>query len=209
MSRHTGARNAFGLSAGALIVLQASLVLPSVEKIALYEPPLAIDGKLSPLVWAPRFEQELGRGDLTAAMVSCMRGTGDVSLFKIPRFVMVPLMRLAIHASAKDRLSDRVPLDVLIRSVPFDIHLARQLAGTVESFKAVDTEILLIGGDRSAPYLKSALDGLTDVLPKASRIELPGAGHIAADDVGEPERVATVLRTFFEAAPAALASNHA
>ena len=208
LMRQTGARNAFGLSAGALIVLQASRVLPSLEKVALYEPPLAIDGKPSPLVWAPRFEQELAGGDLAAAMVSCMRGTGDVSRFGMPRFVMVPLMGMAIHASAKDHSSDRVPLDVLIRSVLFDIHLARQMAGTVESFRTADAEILLIGGDRSAPYLKSALDALAGVLPKASRIELPGAGHIAADDVGQPERVAAVLRTFFEKAPAALASNH-
>lgn len=192
----TGSQNVFGLSSGALIALQATLFLPSLHKVALYEPPLAIVGGPSPMAWAPRYERELARGDLAAAMVSCMRGTGDIATFKIPRFLLGPLMRLAIRASASDR-SGNVSLDVLIRALHFDIHLATEMAGTVENFRSAPTQTLLLGGDRSAAYLPFALDALAGVLPNARRVELPGLGHLAADDVGQPERVADVLRPFF------------
>ncbi|WP_246675372.1 alpha/beta hydrolase [Mesorhizobium sp. B2-3-4] len=197
----TGARDVFGLSAGALIALRATLELATLRKVALYEPPLAIDGAPSPMAWVPRYEKELAKGDLAAAMVSCMRGTGDPSIIRMPRFVLVPLMRLAIRtdaaSEARSEARDDVPLDVLIRSVHFDARLAAQMEGTVENFKAVGAEILLIGGDRSTAYLRAALNALAGILPNATRIELPGLGHIAADDAGQPERVAGVLRPFF------------
>lgn len=193
----TGAQDVFGLSSGALIALQATLFLPSLRKVALYEPPLAIAGAPSPLAWAPRYESELARGDLAAAMVSCMRGTGDISTIKMPRFILVPLMRLAIRASASDEKSGNVPLDVLIRAVHFDVRLVAEMAGTIENFKATRTEVLLVGGDQSAAYLPPTLDALAGILPSAKRLELSGLGHLAADDVGQPERVADVLRPFF------------
>ena len=193
----TGAQDVFGLSSGALIALLATLLLPSLRKVALYEPPLAIAGVTSPMAWAPRYERELALGDLAAAMVSCMEGTGDIATIKVPRFILVLLMRLAIRTSASDGKIGNVPLDILIRSVHFDIRLAAEIADTVETFKAAHTEILLLGGDRSAAYLAPALDALAGVLPNAKRIELPGLGHLAADDVGQPERVADILRPFF------------
>jgi pimeloyl-ACP methyl ester carboxylesterase len=197
LATKTDAQDVFGLSSGALIALQATLALPSLRKVALYEPPLAIDGAPSPMAWAAHYEEDLARGDLAAAMVTCMKGTGDVSRLKMPRFILVPLMRLAIRASANDKTSRNIPLEVLIRSVQSDIRLAAEMAGTVETFKTARAEILLIGGDRSAAYLASALDALARVLPDARRVELSGIGHLAADDVGQPERVAGVLRRFF------------
>lgn len=193
----TGAQEVFGLSSGALIALQATLFLPSLRKVALYEPPLAIVGVPSPMAWAPRYERELALGDLAAAMVSCMEGTSDIATIKVPRFILTPLMRLAIAASASGGKGGNVPLDVLIRSVHFDICLAAEMTGTVETFKAAVPEVLLLGGDRSAAYLPPALDALADILPNAKRIELSGLGHLAADDVGQPERVADILRPFF------------
>ena len=40
----TGAQFVFGLSAGAIISLQSALLLPQIRKLAIYEPPLSIDG---------------------------------------------------------------------------------------------------------------------------------------------------------------------
>jgi pimeloyl-ACP methyl ester carboxylesterase len=194
----TSARNVFGLSSGALIALQAALTLPSMHKVALYEPPLAIDGAPSPMAWVPRYERELARGDLAAAMVAIIKGTGDRSLFTaLPRFVLVPLMRRAIQASANETGADSASLEVLVPTVRFDTRLAAEMAGMIEKFKAVRPEVLLIGGSRSAAYLPAALDALADVLPNVRRIELSGLGHLAADNVGEPERVANELRHFF------------
>lgn len=195
----TGARNVFGLSSGALITLQAALLLPSVRKIALYEPPLAISGtSSSPLAWPLRYERELARGNLAAAMVAAIKGTGDRRLLtSLPRFILVPLMRLAIQKSAKERARDNTSLEVLIPTIHFDCRLAAEMAGTIEKFKNLRPEVLLVGGTRSIAYLCKALDALEDILPNERRVTLSGVGHLAADDSGEPESVANELRRFF------------
>ncbi len=46
-------------------------------------------------------------------------------------------------------------------------------------------------------YLQRTLDALETTLPRVSRVELPGVGHLAPDNTGEPERVASELRRFF------------
>jgi pimeloyl-ACP methyl ester carboxylesterase len=195
----TDARNVFGLSSGALITLQAALLLPSIDKIALYEPPLALDGSAwSPMAWPSRYERELARGDLAAAMVAAIKGTRDRGLFSaLPRFILVPLIRLAIQRSAKEASAENTSLEVLIPTVHFDCCLAAEMAGTIEKFKDVHSEVLLMGGTRSAPYLPIALDALAGILPNVRRVTFSGLGHLAADDIGEPERVAHELRRFF------------
>jgi putative polyketide hydroxylase len=67
--RATGARRVFGLSSGAVIALAAALTSGGIDQLALYEPPLRIDG-LRPDAWAPRLERELARGEVAAAMVT-------------------------------------------------------------------------------------------------------------------------------------------
>jgi hypothetical protein len=71
------------------------------------------------------------------------------------------------------------------------------MAGTVERYRALSTETLLLGGDKSRTFLGVALDALEAVLPHASRVRLNGAGHLAPANDGAPERVAVELRRFF------------
>jgi hypothetical protein len=70
-------------------------------------------------------------------------------------------------------------------------------AGSLDRFAAVRSDVLLLGGAKSAQYLKAALDGLSIVLPDARRVTLPGVGHTAAENTGTPDLVAAELRTFF------------
>ena len=62
----TGAHFVFGHSAGGLIALQAALTLPSIRKVAVYEPPLSLHGSV-PTSWVPRYERELVKGKLASA----------------------------------------------------------------------------------------------------------------------------------------------
>jgi len=195
---HTGARNLFGLSSGALVALQSAFVLPqSIRKLALYEPPLAV-GAFSPTAWVPRYEQELARGDLAAAMVTVMQGTADSSFLNfLPRFVLVPFMKFAIEADAAELHAGDVPIKALIPTMHYDPRLVLETRGAIERFRAVQARVLLLGGSRSQPYLKAALDALNAVLPKAERIEFSGVGHLAAENSGQPHRVAQELLRFF------------
>ena len=194
----TGAQNLFGLSSGAIVALQAALMLPdAIRKLAVYEPPLATHGT-SPTFWSPRFEQELARGDLAAAMVTVMQGTADSSFLNaVPRFALVPFMRLAIEADARQAREADVPIKTLIPSMHFDTQLVFETDGQIGRYRALRAKVLLLGGDQSQGYLKAALNALGALLPEAQRIEFRGVGHLAADNGGQPQRVAQELRRFF------------
>jgi hypothetical protein len=94
--------------------------------------------------------------------------------------LLIPLTRLAIHADGKRVNAEDASLESLIRSIHFDLCSVAQMAGTLEAFRGVNAEVLLLGGTKSVASLTAALDD-----------------HLAADDVGQPERVAKELRPFF------------
>jgi pimeloyl-ACP methyl ester carboxylesterase len=187
--RETGTRNVFGLSAGAVIALQAALELPAIERLALYEPPLPFGG-VDPVAWLPRFEKELAANRKAAAFATVSNATGDR---RLPRALLVPLMGLALKTDrrAHDSWAD------LIESMRYDGITVGQAAGPLSRFSAVSADTLLLGGEKSAPLLKAALNGLEPVLPRVRRVTLPGVGHLAADERGRPQLVADQLRAFF------------
>lgn len=61
----------------------------------------------------------------------------------------------------------------------------------------VRSEVLLLGGEKSARPLGAGLDALSRRLPNTKRIELKGTGHVAADNRGVPQEVARLLEDFF------------
>jgi pimeloyl-ACP methyl ester carboxylesterase len=198
LMRETHARNLFGLSSGAVIALEAALVLTEVERLALYEPPLKFGG-VDPVAWAPRYRKELARGRLASAFVTTVKGTADSRAVRYtPRAALVPMVRLGIRADRRAaREPGYTPLGDLIPTMQLDATLVAEAAGPLDRYVRVDAETLLLGGERSAAYLKAAMNGLEAVLPRVRRVTLPGVGHLAADDTGRPRLVADQLRTFF------------
>ena len=194
----TEAHNVFGLSAGAIVCLQSALVLPNIDKLAIYEPPLSINGSLS-RDWLARYDHEIAQGKIGAAMVTASKGMKDAPVFSaIPRFISVPFMTLAMKTEAQEVKEDDIPLEKLVPTIHFDAPMVFAAENTIETFKDVRADVLLLGGSKSPAYLKLALDRLSAVLPHVQRVELAGLGHLAADNGGQPERVAQELRPFFD-----------
>jgi pimeloyl-ACP methyl ester carboxylesterase len=193
----TGADQVFGLSSGAILVMRTTLTLPAIRKIALFEPPIPL-GQSSLTTWVGRYDDEIARGDLASAFITLLRGTGDSIIDTIPRFLLAPLLRLGIAANARVAVGERVSLAALIPTMHYDAQLVTSMAGELESFKDLRADVLLLGGSESERYLRAALDALSEVLPGATRVELPDIGHLAADDSGKPELVARHLLRFFE-----------
>jgi pimeloyl-ACP methyl ester carboxylesterase len=235
----TDAHYVFGLSSGAIISLHAALTLPSIQKVALYEPPLSIDHS-TPIGWLPRYDQELAEGKLGSAMVTAIRGTRTAPLIfrLLPRFFLDPLLNAAARGGLNGRgdshhhdpgssppmqrrvlsvllwpirqlnkrshpeggltaSKDDVQLKDLVPTMHYDAQLVIQSEGTLESFREIRAEVLLLGGTRSAAYLKLSLHALSNVIPHAELVEFPGLDHLAVDNSGKPERVAQELRRFF------------
>ncbi|MCG3755488.1 alpha/beta fold hydrolase [Amycolatopsis sp. Poz14] len=197
LAEETGAAQVFGLSSGALIALRSALSVPEISAVALYEPPLSVNGSV-PLEWVPRYERELARGRLSSALATVLQGLAiEPALNRIPRFALVPLM--AIGSRLQRRSSADVPIPALIPTHHFDIQLVEELADTARDYASLDARVLLLGGSRSPAFLRVALDELSATIPHAQRITFPGLGHSGPDDDGSPDRVAEALRTFFAA----------
>ena len=196
--RETGAHYVFGLSSGAVIALEAALRIPGIAKLALYEPPLETE-TMTQRAWVSRYERELARGDLAAALVTVLKGTADRTPFRfVPRILLEGGIRLGIRSAGRKPSPPGVvhPLD-LIATIHYDAIVVAEAAGRLERFATLGCEVLLLGGKRSNKSLGAAVDGLAEVLPGARRVTLSRVGHTAADNSGKPELVAAELRSFF------------
>ncbi len=101
LAQATGARNIFGLSSGAIVALQAALVLPALAKAALYEPPLSVNGS-TPMGWVARYDREVAQGKLASAVITAVRGTQSAPpiLRFLPRGVIEVPANAALRAGS-------------------------------------------------------------------------------------------------------------
>lgn len=192
--RATGDTKLFGVSAGAIIALQTALSLPDVTHVCAFEPPLSFDG-VSAMSWVPRYQREVEKGKRGAALVTIIKGTEGV---RIPRFILVPVMSLVLNrADARARQIGTQPFSDQVLAMRHDIRVVQESSGSLERYRGLRCEVLLMGGTKSPPYLKAALDGLAAVVPRAQRVTIPEAGHRAPNNDGRPELVADHLAGFF------------
>ncbi len=69
--------------------------------------------------------------------------------------------------------------------------LVNETKGTIDNFKDVSAEVLLLSGSKTFIFLKHIIEALNDVLPHVERVEIQGIDHAAAEDTtGKPEIVA-------------------
>ncbi|MDA4112747.1 MAG: hypothetical protein OK474_01750 [Thaumarchaeota archaeon] len=91
----------------------------------------------------------------------------------------------------------------LAATLHYDFELVAEMSGRLEDFRKVTASVLLLGGSKSPPYLKDALDSLEKILPHVRRAEFPGLDHGGSSDPGpfnrrgDPALVAQELRGFF------------
>jgi pimeloyl-ACP methyl ester carboxylesterase len=200
----TDTQNVFGVSAGGLICLQAALTLPSIHKVAVYEPALIVDGSIS-TAFLPRYDAEMAQGKVAAALVTAMTGAqmGPAIFNHIPRWLLERLTNMAMKSEEKKTKDGDVTMRMLAPTLHYDFQLVAEMAETLETFTALRADVLLLGGGKSPAYLKRALDALEKVVPHVRRIEFPALGHGGSSDAsstnrgGNPALVAQELRRFF------------
>ncbi len=202
--KKTGSYNLFGLSSGALILLQCLLKLPSIKKAALYEPPLDVDNSIVEILsFMNRFDREISEGKIADATVTMIKDFGiyfgvPSYIAGLPRFLLASIFKLYYKFESNSVKEDNVSFSVLVPSFHYDYSLVVEMKGTLLNFRNVSGNVLLIGGSKSPEFLKHSLDELEKVLPYVERVELEGLGHGGSLDSGNPKRVATVLNKFFK-----------
>lgn len=200
----TGTHFIFGLSSGAIIALEATRVLPAIQKTVLYEPPFYVDGV--PTKKIARLNREIAAGQLTTALVSIFKTTkvGPPVFNVLPRFILQPLAGAFLSSEAKKTPTAYTPIKTLVPTTRYDFRVVLERGGAVQSYRSVPQPVLLLGGSRSPTYLKKALAMLAQTLPHARRVELKGLDHSGpwnTDLGGQPAAIADEMRTFLQVNP--------
>lgn len=202
VARATGSREVLGISTGAILTLRAALAAPEIERIALFEPPIGVDGSID-LAPLDRFDHEYAAGNLADAMVTAMllAEMGPTVLRRAPRWLLrAGTRRMLRRDDARPPTDGMPPLRELATALPADLAVVRDNADRTADFAAVPAAALLLAGSRTRPYLRAAVDALGSVLPRSRTVLLPGADHGATQNRrwrGRPELVAPALTEFF------------
>jgi pimeloyl-ACP methyl ester carboxylesterase len=197
----TGARSVFGVSVGAVIALQASLALPAISRLALYEPLLLPDPATASAMMG-RYDQQMAAGKVTAALSTAMKGgqMGSAAMNAMPHWLLSILTRPMANWTPK---GDYIAFADLAPALHFEGHEIAAMSGSLEAMRDVHADVLLLGGSKSSALIKDALTRVERAVPGAQRIQLPGLSHSAPWNKqvrGTPEPVARALRDFFQAA---------
>jgi len=202
--RATDGRFVFGLSSGGDIVLEAALTLPRIERLAVCEPAILLDG--IPAKGIERFNAYVEADDLPGILVAGMKLSrqGPAIMRAMSDWLVKPAIKRIMKAEEKTDAGDYAPMEELAEALPYDVAIAQSIdGGSITKFKDIKQPVLLLGGSRSPHFLKRALDGLEQIIPDATRVEITGVDHAAAWNVdrrrnphGNPTGVAEVLKTY-------------
>jgi hypothetical protein len=74
--------------------------------------------------------------------------------------------------------------------------------GTIEEYRRVGAEVLLLHGSRTDELFTATASALTGVIPRSTSVTMPGLDHGSVQDYGQPDHVAPLLALFFGRATA-------
>lgn len=157
----TRAQYVFGVSSGGLVCLQAALKLPSIQKIAAYEPALILEGSIN-TDFLPRYEKELAQGNIAATLVTAMKGArlGPPLFNAIPRRLIESLTNVSMKKEDKKARNGDITMRMLAPTLRYDFQLITEMAARLEAFRDIKADVLLLSGHKSPAWLRAALDPL-------------------------------------------------
>ena len=209
--KKTGAHYVFGTATGGIIALQSALYLPAINKAILYEPPFYVNetemNNFNDI--GRRYDQFVAQGKLSSAMVTSSEIATKVSgdeleppyqwVKYLPNIILRLIFKIVLEIDARNVKGDDVTLKDLVPTFHNDVLLVNETKGTIENFKTVSAEVLLLNGSKTFLFLKHIIDALNEVLPHVKRVEIQGIDHAAAEDTtGKPEIVAHEIKRFFK-----------
>jgi pimeloyl-ACP methyl ester carboxylesterase len=171
----------WGMSSGAALAVTAAASGAAIDKLALYEPPyMVLPGGRRP----PDDHQEQLQRLANAGR------SGEAVSFFLKRCMGAPAVVVALmHA-----LPFWPRLKAVAHTLPYDAAVMGDYGLPKETLQAVDVPTLVIGGEKSDPRLRLAVDAVAATLPKGQLRVLDGQRHNVSMDV-----LAPVLREFFAA----------
>jgi pimeloyl-ACP methyl ester carboxylesterase len=208
----TGATHVFGAADGGLFALHGSMSVPAIRKIALFEPVLFVGQPDLDEFKATisRGQRLVDSGDIAGAMASLASDAADsdprakevaAPLRLLGKIMTRPtICRALLWADAKRVKGDDAALRDLIVAWKEELNVVKSTEGTLDDFRSVTADVLLLVGTNAPTLFIGTVDALQTVLPRATRVDLPGLNHGGAQDQGgQPNVIAAQLRRFFAA----------
>jgi pimeloyl-ACP methyl ester carboxylesterase len=175
----TGASAVFGHSYGGLVALELARRMPSFSCVAVYEPGVSINGSIR-LAWLPSYREHLAAGDARGAFACMARGAGFAPsiLVKMPFWYARAILRLVIRQREWQKME---PL--LYANLAEHEQVAAMDSGSVDRFRSVTADVLLLGGEKSPSRITTDLfTQLQHVIATATVEIFPGLDHVAPSD---------------------------
>jgi len=146
-----------------------------VTRLALYEPPIIVDGEPMPADLATHLSALIADGRRGDALALWMASTA----------------RMSDQAIAEARTQPWWPaVEAIVHTTPYDATITapymtgRPLPGW--HWSGVTMPTLVLDGEMSPPFLRTGVGTLTRVLPNATRDTFPGQGHGAPPEMVAP-----------------------
>jgi len=183
IERAGGSANLYGMSSGAVLALRAAAHGLPVTKLAMYEPPVIIDGTREPI--PQNYVTHLGelaaagkRGEAVEYFMTEAVGVPQEIVAQMRATPMWPGMEAVAHTLAYDGtvMGDTMSGD----------------RATLQQFASVTTPTLIMDGGASPVWMHNAVQALVDVIPNARRRTLEGQTHAV-----DPQTLVPILRAFF------------
>ena len=210
MVERTGAECVFGPANGGLFALHGAIGLGQVRRVAAYEPLLLWGGPDDAAIRRTfaTMQQMIRGGRLGEAIVFSIHESVDR---EVRRGHLSSLVGAAVHAFPSGvgaglidlflrherPRSGNVAWRELVASLPAELDPVLDTEGTLEQYRQLAAEVLLMYGGETDPMFVDCAEALHAVLPRSTVLRLPGLNHDSAQTYGRPETIAAALRLFF------------
>jgi pimeloyl-ACP methyl ester carboxylesterase len=189
LQRLTGASHMFGHSYGGFVALEAAHANPSLQKLAVYEPGISVDGSIS-LGWRAEYQELLAQDRRLDAFVVFSKAAGPRRAQQTPRWLMKLLMPFVLK---------RDDLDQKLQLLETNLHEHEQLArrnNTHSRYAEISAVTLLMtGGKSDLSWVDAGIEKLSSVLPHSERKHFAALDHFGPE-TGAPQVAQTVSQFF-------------
>lgn len=196
--KKTGAHHVFGTADGALFALHAAISNKNIHKVAAYEPLVFVgqDGLDEFKAGIEHFNKNIATGNAAKAVVGLTKDS--IKFLKIiPDFIAVPIVKLIFWRNARNVKGDDVAYQDVVPTLQQELAVVKKTEGTIENYRNISTEVLLLIGSKTQSLIKDSLVELNKTIPNSNIIELKGLNHDSAQDYGKPKPIAQELKHFF------------
>jgi pimeloyl-ACP methyl ester carboxylesterase len=188
----TNAALVFGHSYGGLIALRTAALTNKLDRVAVYEPGISINGSI-PTSWTARYRDLLQADDRRGAFAHFVQHSSQAPTFvqHLPQWYLKTILRVVLKGEKWKRM------DQLQEASAAEHDEVGRAKNDAAVYRQIRSRVLLLGGQRSPANMTSIPFAMLHKAIADSEIDiLPDLDHLAPDDK-DPLAVAQRLQRFF------------